>query len=191
MRRLIMSRLIWIYAVWKKPIIITCDTERVKLVLGGGRHMQSANWKRLNKTSVFIKLVFIILCLLILLEFIWSFMLKKNSCCPFTCYTQLWKYGSLDTFYFFCIHCKHSLLIFVWTWSIYTIVTNVLPGAFVTQGNTNQSTDSTGGSIAFECRLRKWSWKGTFCNLSRPHADPDQTVQTLHCVPMSQSRFYR
>ena len=44
----------------------------------------------------------------------------------------------------------------------------------------NQSADSTGGSIVFECMLGKWSWtRSAASDLG------------LHYLPMSQSRFFR
>ena len=65
----------------------------------------------------------------------------------------------------------------------------------------NQTTHSTGGSIVYEYRLGKWSQTDliqplTSCNSSRS-ADPDQMPCSaasdlgLHCLSMSQFRFFR
>ena len=63
------------------------------------------------------------------------------------------------------------------------------------QGNTNQSTDSTSGSIVSECRQGKWSWTRSLdfhltLAIYVNSADPDQMLHFaasdlgLHCLPL-------
>ena len=50
----------------------------------------------------------------------------------------------------------------------------------------NQSTESTGGSIVSECRLRKWSWTGSYDCFLKPLTSSHLRKQ---CIPWSDATF--